>query len=145
MTAILYLLAPFITKRLGNSIVLYMFTLCFLTMVGTYIQSWQEQTNYTQLLEEGNDDDGLEVSVKPPYVFFLQTNLFFTSFACPSKKMLLSYIVLFISFVTVFTLHKGDLEDATTRKALASIPAYLMTIVLIFHLQQSRQLKRFFK
>ena len=118
MVTILYVLAPFITKRLGNSIVYYMFALCFLTITGTYIQAWQEHSNYKQLLQVENDVEKFEVSAK--YVFFLQTNLFFTSFACPSTKMLLCYVVTFISFVTIFTLHKGDLEDATTRKALAA-------------------------
>ena len=40
MTSLVLLLAPFFTKRLGKSIVYFMFTLCVLIMAGTYIQAW---------------------------------------------------------------------------------------------------------
>ena len=113
----LYMALIPLKKRFKTKISHYMVFLNFLTMLGTYLQVIVEDRKRNEDLKNGVVRENLDIRAK--YEYFIRTTLTFIAFACPSTMIFFYYIGMFILFVTILSIHKGELQDDEFIEALA--------------------------
>ena len=131
MEFILYMALIPLKKRLKTRICYYYVFLFFLTMLGTYLQVIVEDIKRMEDLKNGVEREEFEIRAK--YEYFMRTTIAFIAFTCPSTKFFFAYTAYYIVFITILSIHKGNWQDDEFTEALAQLPAYIVSCLVIFH------------